>query len=315
MHFADDVARRRNLDRNWTRSVLGQALYLPSVAQLMLPQPGGTKNWRVYRRRFVEPMRIRAGVRFWLRNRATLRRAEAEFGVPPEIIVGIVGVETIYGQQMGYQRVIDALATLAFDFPSAHPRAATRQAFFRDELEQFLALCQRTGMDPESLGSYAGAMGMPQFMPSSWAHYAIDYDGDNQIDLWNSEADVIGSVANYFKEHGWQPGLPARYDVRLSPRANMGVLLAPDIEPTFSPARFAALGAQLDADGLAHPGLLALVELQNGNPALHGDPPTWVAGTANFRAITRYNQSAYYAMAVLDLGAAVASAVYRATAP
>jgi membrane-bound lytic murein transglycosylase B len=190
-----------------------------------------------------------------------------------------------------------------------------RQAFFRDELEQFLLLCLRLGMDPaESLGSYAGAMGMPQFMPSSWARYAIDYDGDGRIDLWGSEADVIGSVANYFSEHGWQPGLPARYAVQLSPSANLDVLLAPDIEPTFSPARFTALGAQLGAGGLAHPGLLALVELQNGNPALRGNQSTWVAGTANFRVITRYNQSAYYAMAVLDLGAAVAAAVHRAAA-
>ncbi|MFT4195074.1 MAG: lytic murein transglycosylase, partial [Ottowia sp.] len=255
MRFAAEVAERRSLDPEWTRAAIGQALYLPNVPRLMLPPARGTaKNWRVYRSRFIDPVRIRAGVRFWERNRATLARAQAEFGVPPEIIVGIVGVETIYGQNMGSFRVLDALATLAFDFPAAHPRAEARQAFFRDELEQFLSLAQRTGIDPGApLGSYAGAMGMPQFMPSSWVKYAIDFDGDGRVDLWNSEADVIGSVANYFKGYGWQPGLPTHYAVRLPAGADMDALLAPDILPTFSPQSFVAKGAVLDAEGLAHP--------------------------------------------------------------
>lgn len=131
MQFADDVAARRNLDREWVRATIGRARLLPNVPRLMLPAPSGTqKNWRVYRSRFIDPVRIAAGVRFWHANAATLERAEAEYGVPPEIIVGIIGVETIYGQNMGNFRVIDALSTLAFDFPSAHPRAAERQAFF-----------------------------------------------------------------------------------------------------------------------------------------------------------------------------------------
>ena len=136
LQFADDLATRRDLDREWVRQAIGQAQFLPQVPRLMLPPTKGTaKNWRVYRSRFIEPIRIRAGVRFWQDNRAALERAEAEFGVPAEIIVGIIGVETIYGQQMGSFRVMDALATLSFDFPSAHPRAKERTAYFRGELE------------------------------------------------------------------------------------------------------------------------------------------------------------------------------------
>ncbi len=225
--------------------------------------------------------------------------------MPPEIIVGIIGVETIYGQNMGNFRVIDALATLTFDFPPQHPRAAERQAYFSGELEQFLSLCARTDRSPAApLGSYAGAMGLPQFMPSSWVKFAVDFDGDGQIDLWRSEADAIGSVANYFKGYGWQPGLPTHYPVRLAPEADMDTLLAPDILPSFSPARFAELGALLGPAAQAHPGPLALIELQNG-----GAEPSYVAGTQNFYVITRYNWSSYYAMAVIELGQAIESVV------
>ncbi len=313
MRLADDLAERRGLERDWVRAAIGQAVYLPNVPRLMLPPARGTaKNWRVYRGRFIDPVRIRAGVRFWERNREALARAQEQFGVPPEIIVGIVGVETIYGQNMGSYRVIDALATLTFDFPARHPRAQARQAFFQDELEQFLSLASRTGIDPRApLGSYAGAMGMPQFMPSSWVRYAIDFDGDGRVDLTSSEADTIGSVANYFKGYGWQPGQPTHYPVRLAPEADLDALLAPDILPSFSPASFSAKGAVLGADAQAHTGPLALIELQNGDPALPGNEPSYVAGTENFYVITRYNWSSYYAMAVIELGREVAAALPR----
>jgi len=306
MRWADEMAGRRGLDAEWTRQAVGQAVFLRQVPRLMLPPARGTaKNWRAYRSRFVEPLRIRAGVRFWQRNRGALAQAQAEFGVPPEIIVGIIGVETIYGQNMGNFRVVDALATLTFDFPPEHPRATERQAYFSGELEQFLSLCSRSDMAPTApLGSYAGAMGMPQFMPSSWVKYAIDFDGDGQIDLWGSQADAIGSVASYFKGYGWQPGLPTHYPVQLSPEADLDALLAPDILPTFKPERFQALGAQLDEGGPTPPGPLALIELQNGSAE-----PSYVAGTENFYVITRYNWSSYYAMAVIELGQAVATAV------
>ena len=313
MRLADDLAERRGLERDWVRAAIGQAVYLPNVPRLMLPPARGTaKNWRVYRGRFIDPVRIRAGVRFWERNREALARAQEQFGVPPEIIVGIVGVETIYGQNMGSYRVIDALATLTFDFPPEHPRAVERQAYFNGELEQFLSLCARTDMVPtQPLGSYAGAMGMPQFMPSSWVKYAVDFDGDGQIDLWQSQADAIGSVANYFKGYGWQPGMPTHYPVRLAPEADLGALLAPDILPSFSPASFSAKGAVLGADAQAHPGPLALIELQNGDPTAPGNEPSYVAGTENFYVITRYNWSSYYAMAVIELGREVAAALPR----
>lgn len=306
MRWADDMAERRDLDREWVRQAISQSHYLPGVPRLMLPPPAGTaKNWRVYRSRFIDPIRIRAGVGFWQANRATLERAEKEYGVPAEIIVGIIGVETIYGQQMGSYRVLDALATLAFDFPADHPRAAARQEFFRGELEQFLTLASRTGQDPLApLGSYAGAMGMPQFMPSSVVKYAVDFDGDGRIDLTGSPADVIGSVASYFKAFNWQNGQPTHYPVRFDDsRLDKDALLAPDILPTFSVASFTAKGAVLEGEALNHTGPLALVELQNGEA-----PASYVAGTENFYAITRYNWSSYYAMAVIELGREVAAA-------
>jgi membrane-bound lytic murein transglycosylase B len=246
-------------------------------------------------------------VRFWRANADTLARAEQVYGVPPEIIVGIIGVETIYGRNMGNFRVIDALATLSFDFPDGHPRAAERQAFFRGELESFLSTESRTADDPLTpLGSYAGAMGMPQFMPSSMAKYAVDFDGDSRIDLVNNPADVIGSVANYFKSFGWTPGMPAIYPVHFEEaRLQKALLLAPDILPTFSADSFVAAGAVPEGEGIKHKGLLALIELQNGADA----PPTYVAGTRNFYVITRYNWSSYYAMSVLDLGQEVKAAM------
>ena len=306
MQFADDLAERRGLDREWVRQAVGQARFLGSVPKLMLPPAKGTaKNWRVYRSRFIDPIRIRAGVRFWQEHREALARAEQEYGVPAEIIVGIIGVETIYGQQMGNFRVMDALATLAFDFPTAHPRAKERTEFFRRELEQWLSLSNRTNIDPfEVRGSYAGAMGLGQFMPSSWARFAVDFDGDSRIDLFRSPTDAIGSVANYFKGHGWTTGMPTHYSVQFDPATvKMDELLAPDILPTFSAASMQARGALLDEAGANHTGPLALVELQNGT-----NPPSYVAGTENFYAITRYNWSSYYAMAVIELGREVAAA-------
>jgi membrane-bound lytic murein transglycosylase B len=309
MQFADEVAARRNLDRDWVRATIGNARFLPNVPRLMLPAPRGTpKNWRVYRSRFIDPVRIAAGARFWRAHSASLARAEAEYGVPAEIIVGIIGVETIYGQNMGNFRVIDTLATLSFDFPLGHPRAAEREAFFRSELESFLITESRTHDDPMlPLGSYAGAMGMPQFMPSSIAKYAVDFDGDGHIDLVNSADDVIGSVANYFKAFNWQLGQPATFPVRFdATRLQKAVLLAPDILPTFSADSFSAAGGVLDGEGQNYKGLLALIELQNGD-----DAPTYVAGTQNFYAITRYNWSSYYAMSVLDLAHEVKRAIGR----
>ena len=309
LQFADDLAQRRDLDREWVRQAIGQARFLPQLPRLVLPPPKGTaKNWAAYRARFIEPVRIRAGVRFWQEHADALARAEREYGVPQEIIVGILGVETLYGQQMGNFRVMDALATLAFDFPAAHPRAAERQAFFQRELEQFLSLMHRSNTDPFTpRGSFAGAMGWAQFMPSSWVRHAVDFDADGRVDLFASPQDAIGSVANYFIGHGWQPGMPTHFNVRLEGTpAQTDELLAPDILPTFSAASMQARGAVLDEAGARHTGPLALVELQNGSEA-----PSYVAGTENFYAVTRYNWSSYYAMAVIELGQAIKAARER----
>jgi membrane-bound lytic murein transglycosylase B len=310
MLWADEMAERRGLDREWVRAAVGRAQYLPVVARLIAPPPSGQpKNWAAYRSRFIDAVRIAAGVQFWRDNRATLERAEQEYGVPPEIIVGIVGVETIYGQQMGNFRVIDALATLAFNFPESHPRAAERSQYFRGELEQFLVYQNQAHADPlRPLGSYAGAMGMPQFMPGSLVRWAVDFDGDGRIDLARNPADVIGSVANYFKSYGWQRGMPTHYPVTFDPdKLDKDALLAPDILPTFGVASFIAKGAVLEGPALEHKGPLALVELQNGDA-----PPSYVAGTENFYVITRYNWSSYYAMAVIELGREVKEALAAA---
>jgi membrane-bound lytic murein transglycosylase B len=305
--WAQEAAARLQLDPLWIDKTLSQAKRLPSVEKLVLPPSNpSAKNWAAYRARFVEPIRVQAGARFWQTHRSALERAEREYGVPASVIVGIIGVETLYGQNTGSFRIIDALSTLAFHFPSAHPRAAERQAFFRSELEQFLLLTSRSAADPLAIrGSYAGAMGLPQFMPSSWARFAVDFDGDGRVDLFGSPNDAIGSVANYLKAFQWRSGMPTHYPVTLVPgQTDMDTLLAPDILPTFSVHIFTTKGASLQGDALQHTGPLALIELRNGN-----ESPSYVAGTENFYAITRYNWSSYYAMAVIDLAEAVAREV------
>lgn len=304
MRFAQQVADRHLFDVRWVRNLLAQSRYMPSVARLIMPPAAGTaKNWSAYRARFVEPRRIRAGAQFWRANEAWLQRAEQAYGVPPEIIVGIIGVETIYGLDMGSFRVLDALATLSFDFPSGR---SDRSEFFRSELEQLFVLAHAEGMDATALrGSYAGAIGMAQFMPSSWNRYAVDFDKDGQADLRGNPADVIGSVANYLSQFGWQPGMPTHFSVvPPSDEAGLAILRAPDILPSFTAQEFSDRGALLDLPGQHFGGLLALVELENGTARR-----SYIAGTPNFYAITRYNWSSYYALAVIELGRAVRDAL------
>jgi membrane-bound lytic murein transglycosylase B len=300
MRFAVEVAERHKLDPGWVRETLAQSRFVPSVARFIMPPPAGTaKNWAAYHARFVEPTRIRAGLAFWQANERWLALAEERYGVPPEIVLGIVGVETLYGRHMGNFRVIDALATLSFDFPAGR---RDRSAFFKTELENYLLMVHKENMNPLSLkGSYAGAIGMPQFMPSSINQYAVDFDGDGHIDLHGNTADVIGSVAHYLAVFGWQRGLPTHFDVvapvDVSDRAT---LLGPDILPLFSPEEFTERGARLAPAAMETTSKLALVELQNGDSGA-----SYVAGTTNFYAITRYNWSSYYAMAVISLGEAL----------
>jgi membrane-bound lytic murein transglycosylase B len=301
--FAAAVSERQGLPLGWLQRQLAQARRLDRVRQLIMPPPAGVaKNWAAYRARFIEPQRIAAGAAFWRANQARLAEAEARWGVPPEIVVGIIGVETYYGRITGGFRVLDALATLAFDFP---PGRKDRSAFFADELEAFFTWCAREGKDPQvPKGSYAGAMGLPQFMPSSVLRWALDFDGDEHIDLHTSSADVVGSVAHYLASFGWERGLPTHFDVAPPPPGEARArLLAPDIVPSFSATEFVEAGALLPEAALAHEGPLALVLLENG-----GAEPTLIAGTRNFYVVTRYNWSSYYALAVIELGAAVKAA-------
>lgn len=307
MALADQLAGRHGFDPAWARAQLAKARYLPAVARLIMPPPAGTaKNWAAYRARFIEPERVQAGAAFWATHQHWLDAAEARYGVPASLVVGIIGVETFYGRVTGNFRVLDALATLSLDFPTGRK---DRSEFFRDELGQFLRLAQTEQVAPASVkGSFAGAIGLGQFMPGSINRFAVDFDGDGHIDMANgpekSAADVIGSVAHYLAEHGWQRGMPTHYPVKPPvDTADRAALLGPDILPSFSAAQMAERGAVLDAAGAAHVGPLALVEVQNGDAA-----PRHVAGTQNFYAVTRYNRSSYYALAVIELGQAVAAA-------
>jgi len=307
MRFVDELASRHEaLDADWLRGHLQRSRRIARVQQLVMPPPAGSaKNWSAYRARFIERDRIAAGVAFWRRHAIWLERAEQRYGVPAQIIVGVIGVETYYGRITGGFRVIDALATLAFDFPSGR---RDRAPFFRTELEQFLLWCARERCDPAQVqGSFAGAMGLPQFMPGSLNRWAVDFDDDGHIDLAASAPDAIGSVARYLAYFGWRRGEPTHFEARApaddSQRAH---LLGPDILPLFSADEFLERGAWLGADARAHEGPLALVELHNGAAA-----PSFVAGTRNFWAVTRYNWSSYYAMAVIELGAAVARQMPR----
>jgi membrane-bound lytic murein transglycosylase B len=300
---AQTIAQEHSLESQWVEAALAQARFVAEVAQLIMP--GATpaaKNWHAYRARFVEPRRIEAGVQWWRDNELWLTRAEQRFGVPAHIVVGIVGVETYYGRITGSFRVIDALSTLSFDFPSGR---SDRSPFFRSELGHFLKLAQREGWDPLAIkGSYAGAMGLPQFMPSSVLKHAIDFDEDGRVDLAASAADVVGSVARFLSAHGWQRDMPTHYTV-VPPEATLdrALLLVPDIVPSFSAAQMVERGATLSEAALQHDGALALIELHNAEL-----PPSYVAGTQNFYALTRYNASSYYALSVVELGRAIAAA-------
>lgn len=302
--FAAEVAARRQWEPDWVLRQLSQARLRSASQRLMMPAPPGqAKNWAAYRARFVEPQRIQAGAEFWQAHAGVLERAEARFGVPAEIIIGILGVETYYGRITGNFRVLDALATLAFDFPDGR---SDRSAYFREELEEFLAFTRREDMAPIVVqGSFAGAIGLPQFMPGSINRFAVDFDGDGHVDLSGSAADAIGSIANFLVQHGWTAGMPT--DFAVNPPSDDEArqrLLAPDILPSFTAEQMAADGARLSDAGRSHGGLLALVRVENGSAA-----PGFIAGTQNFYALTRYNRSSYYARAVIDLGAAVRAAL------
>lgn len=303
--LANRLSADRQLPKAWVQKQIATARFLPQVPQMVLPPSvPSSKNWQAYRTRFLQPERIQAGVQFAQQHANTLQRAETLYGVPSSYVLGVLGVETYFGQHLGQFKVIDSLATLSLAFPKEHPYASERQAFFESELGHHLQQLRKQARLKKQLGSYAGASGLPQFMPSSIAKFAVDFDGDGRIDLSGSAADAIGSVAHYFQAYGWQTGMPSHFQVKVNANeADLAALLAPDIVPTWSLTHLQDKQVEvLAADGYAQ--ALALVQLFNAQ-----EPPSYVAGTENFFVITRYNRSSYYALAVIELGEAIEKAL------
>ncbi len=303
--FIEEMVAQHGFERGELETLFGQARFIDSAVQLVKPAPPGKpKNWQAYRERFIEPIRIAAGVRFWNENAQALARAEAAYGVPAEVIVGIIGVETIYGRDTGKFRVLDTLATLAFAYPET-PNRSSRMAFFRSELANTLLFARAHKLEPFSLlGSFAGAVGMPQFMPGNILKYGVDFDKDGQIDLRASSEDAIGSVANFLVQHGWNPehrGSPV-FAAEVSPSHAWEPLLERGLAATLRPEELRAAGVTT-AMALTAERLYGLVDLQNGAEATE----YWVAND-NFFAITKYNRSYFYAMSVIELGRAVSAA-------
>jgi len=293
--FIDEMVAKHGFSQRELETVFARAQFQPAILRAMTPSAPGQRSWERYRSNAVNPDRIAAGLEFCARNTDALARAAGEFGVPEEIVVGIIGVETIYGRNTGGWRVIDALSTLAFDYPR-------RADFFRGELEEFLLAARESNLDVLALrGSYAGAMGIPQFMPASYRRYAVDFDGDGRRDLFASHHDAIGSVANFLREHGWARGEPVASPARVDGYAWRS-LADGGILPAHRVADLADAGVVLDAP--ADPETRAvLIELDTPN----APSALWV-GFPNFYALTRYNRSSFYAIAVLELGNAVRAA-------
>ena len=303
--FIDQMSAKHGFDRAELETIFKRVRYVDTTIQLIKPAPPGRpKNWRAYRARFVEPQRINAGVAFWDAYADELARAEQTYGVPTEIIVGIIGVETIYGRNTGSFRVLDALTTLAFDYPDT-PNRTARMEFFRGELENTLLYARDSGIDPFALlGSYAGAIGLPQFMPGSIRKFAVDFDGDGRIDLRKSPVDAIGSVAHFLVEHGWKRGEPIAFPVTVSNESTRGwdMFIGQSLEAKFRLDELKAAGITPTVEPPADLPY-GLVDLQNG-----GEPTEYWLGSNNFFAITQYNRSFFYAMSVVDLGRAVRTA-------
>lgn len=254
-------------------------------------RPAESKPWYKYRPIFVTKTRIKEGVEFWNKHAGILEKAHKEYGVPPEIVVSIIGVETRYGRYKGKYRIMDSLSTLAFNYPK-------RGKFFRGELVQYLLLTREEGLDPLTIkGSYAGAMGKPQFISSSYRHYAVDFDADGKRDLWENSADAIGSVANYFKKHKWRPGQPITGRAKVSGKAYKGIVKK-GIKPHTRLSKLLKKGIKTkDKLPLSEPA--ALIQLKTKKGYEH-----WI-GMDNFYVITRYNHSELYAMAVYQLSRAI----------
>jgi membrane-bound lytic murein transglycosylase B len=294
--FVAEMTKKHGFSKRELNRVLGQAQYQPAIVRAMdQPPESALASWQAYRSIFIRPERIEAGAQFWNRNADALKRAEAEYGVPEDVIIGIIGVETGFGKNIGTFRVIDALATLAFDYPK-------RAAYFRGELEHYLVFTRERKIDPLRVkGSYAGAIGIPQFMPGSYRRFAVDFDGDGQINLATSPADAIGSIGNFLKAHGWVRGEPVAFGAQVSGEG-WRKLAGAGIVPATRFADLTEYGVKAAAD-LPGDTLCALVELESP-----GQPSDIRVTLRNFFVLTRYNRSNLYAAAVLDLAAEIARA-------
>lgn len=287
--FIEEFARQHQYPKASLTALFGGVTQQRQVLDAIQRPAEKTRNWQWYRGIFITPQRISEGLQFWTKNIQTLTAARQRFGVPEEIIVAIIGVETFYGRYEGVYPVLDSLVTLGFDYPP-------RQKFFRSELEHFLLLTQEEQLDPRAIkGSYAGAMGLGQFISSSYRAYAIDFDGNGKRDLWGSEEDAIGSVANYFKRHGWQPDRVVTVPVAVR-GDRYTALLGKGLKPVTPVSELSQYDVEISAGG--HSRLQEKVILLEFK-----DDPTaeyWV-GFDNFYVITRYNHSSMYAMAVYQL--------------
>jgi membrane-bound lytic murein transglycosylase B len=285
--FVDKMVTEHGFDRSYVQGLMAKAQRQESILEAIARPAEKSKTWGEYRKIFVNDTRIRQGEQFIQAHADTLVRAEREFGVPVQIISAIIGVETSYGQQKGSYRVLDALATLSFDYP---PRAE----FFSKQLEEYLLLVREQKFDAEALkGSYAGAMGYGQFIPSSYRNFAIDFDGDGVADIVNNPVDAIGSVANYFKAHGWQPGAPVTTSAAVHAQHNAD-LANKQLQPELTVA-------ELQRQGYIPSNRIDMQQLATAM-RLRGDvgDEYWL-GLQNFYVITRYNHSPLYAMAVYQL--------------
>jgi membrane-bound lytic murein transglycosylase B len=292
--FIDEMARKHGYAVATLRRLFAQVQPRPSILRAMAA-PRTARPWYEFREGAITSARIEGGIRFWKENQAVLEQANREFGVPEELIVATIGIETSYGRMMGTIKVLDALTTLAFDYP---PRAE----FFRGELEEFLLLAREAKLDAANIrGSYAGALGFPQFLPSSYRKYAIDFDGDGRRDLLASRADAIGSVANYYRTFGWKAGGSVIAEAQ-SGEAELGPLLAAGIKPHSTVAELRGKGLLIPgaADETAQATVFS-VETENGHKLY--------LGFDNFYVITRYNRSVNYAMAVWELASELKVAI------
>jgi len=289
----DSLVEAHQLDRATLEAVLASAEYDESVIEAISRPKERTLEWHEYREIFLQPLRVRRGLNFWQENRDALERAEADYGVPPEVIVAIIGVETDYGRVTGNHRALNSLATLAFDYPP-------RSEFFSKELKHLLLLASEEGKDAGSFkSSYAGALGLAQFMPSSFRAYAVDFSGDQQRDIWKNSEDAIGSVGNYLAVRGWRPGERVLMPVSLGEQADMDALrFQGDFSAAPSIADLAGEGVLFhnpEWSELERDVQVMLTSFDNGDGA---EP---YAGLNNFYVITRYNRSHMYARAVHEL--------------